>query len=366
MISFYLVWTLCYFVLLGWIARKWPQQEPKTDRGTEVKSVTLLIPFRNERKRVSRLIRELGKIEYPSLEILLIDDHSEDGSFSFFKSNLIDDSPINVLQSSGMGKKSALEFGVNQAKGELILCSDADCEFPKDWVWKMIEPFSNPEVQLVAGPVMTSEDKTFFHRFQQIEWASILMVTQLFFFMKKPQMCSGANLAYRKSAFLKVGGYDQNRQYLSGDDEFLLKKIEKQFGPSSCVYLPFSSALVKTQAQADFSQLLNQRIRWAGKWRMHRDFGHAFSAIFPFLVQVLWLASGALFWLGWEGVFAFALIWIGKITAEKLSLGKVLATLGVNPSVWDFFRASLAHPFYVISVGLGSIRGKFNWKGRTN
>ncbi len=352
--------------MLGWISRKWPQREPKSDRNPESESVTLLIPFRNERGQVSRLIRELEKIEYPALEILLIDDQSEDGSFSLFKSNLKDDSPIKVIQSSGKGKKSALEFGVNQAKGGLILCTDADCDFPKDWVWKMTEPFSDPEVQLVAGPVITSEDKTFFHRFQQIEWASILMVTQLLFFLKKPKICSGANLAYRKAAFLEVGGYAQNRHYLSGDDEFLLRKLEKQFGPSSCVYLPFSSVLVKTQAQADFSQLLNQRIRWAGKWRMHRDFGHAFSAIFSFLVQVFWLSSLVLFCQGWKGIFVFSLVWTGKILAEKSSLGRVLAPLGNSHSIWDFFRTGILHPLYVILVGLGSIQGKFNWKGRTN
>src|SRR5690606_27297101 len=252
------------------------------------------------------------------------------------------------------------------ASSTLILCSDADCRFPKDWVRKMTAPFVDPRGQLVCGPVLTVEQHTFFQRFQQVEWASVLLVTQYFFSKKQPLMCSGANLAYRKSAFVKVKAYDHNRQHLSGDDEFLLKKFIAEFGGEACVYLPFSDNLVLTRPQQDFFHLLNQRVRWAGKWKAHRSRSHALSAVGSFFVQVFWLASGLLLGMGLSGILVFLTVWIGKILTEKSALGRVLNVLGFRVSLVDFIKSALIHPFYVLTVAVGALRGKFAWKGRSN
>ncbi|HSF53026.1 MAG TPA: glycosyltransferase [Algoriphagus sp.] len=366
MISFYLLWTLCYFVLLSWFAKKWPNPIPQADSIGEYPTVTLLIPFRNEMENLDRLTDEILKINYPKLEIILVDDQSEDDSFHFLKRKTSLDPRIKVLQSPGTGKKSALEYGILNAEGEVILCSDADCRFPKNWIQRMITPFANPKIQLVAGPIISEGQTTFFRRFQQIEWSSILLLTQFFFNRNNPLMCSGANLAYRKSAFLEVNGYEGNLQQLSGDDEFLLKKISSRFGKGSCVYLPFSENLVFTAPQSDFSALLNQRVRWAGKWKVHRDFGHALSAIISFIFQLIWLGSFVLLGFEWYGIVVFTIVWTGKFSAEKNALGKVLKCLGVRLSPWDFLKTGLTHPVYVIGVALGTWRGKFVWKGRTN
>ena len=366
MISFYLVWVVCYFVLLRLLAQKWPENQVVRANEEMRLTVTLLIPFRNERGNAPTLIEEIQKIKEPDLEIILIDDQSEDDSFLFLAEKLKHDGKVKVLRSPGIGKKAALEFGVENAQGELIVCSDADCRFPKDWIQQMCVPFMQPEVQLVAGPVISLEGRTFFQRFQQIEWSSILLLTQFFFVKKRPLMCSGANLAYRKSAFLQVGGFDQNRQFLSGDDEFLLKKIVGKFGASSCVYLSFRSVLVRTAPQSDLFSLLNQRIRWSGKWNAHRDLTHLVSALLSFLVQVGWIMSVALLPLGGVGVLVFLLVWSGKIRAEKRALGKVLANFDCKCSSLDFIKTGFLHPFYVCAVAFGSLRGNFTWKGRAN
>jgi biofilm PGA synthesis N-glycosyltransferase PgaC len=366
MISFYLLWTGCYFVLLGVLARKWPKFKPKAKFVDPLPSVTLLIPFRNELENLPKLIGELQKIEFPDLKIILIDDQSEDGSFTFLKEKIQTDQRIQILQSPEIGKKRAIEFGVNAAETELILCSDADCTFPINWVSQMISPFSEPKIQLVAGPVISHGSPAFFQRFQQIEWSSILLLTHYFFNKKRPIMCSGANLAYRKSAFEAVNAYDHNWQHLSGDDEFLLKKISKYFGGESCVYVPFLENVVYTKPQDSVSSLFSQRIRWAGKWKVHRDVSHALTAVFSFLVQFVWLGSIFLPGFGISGFLAFSAVWLGKIGAEKIALGRVLKSFGIVHSVFDFFITGIIHPIYVIFVALGSIWGKFIWKGRSN
>ncbi|SEG42071.1 glycosyltransferase [Algoriphagus boritolerans] len=366
MISFYLLWTGCYVVLLSRLSEKWLKFKPKATISKEFPSVTLLIPFRNELGNLPDLVKEFSKIDYSELRIILVDDHSEDGSFDFLLEKFHSDHRVRILQSPGVGKKEAIEFGLDAADSELILCSDADCSFSKVWVKEMVTPFSDPKVQFVAGPVISIGRTHFFQRFQQIEWSSILLLTQYFFSQKRPLMCSGANLCYRKSAFEAVQGYDQNRQHLSGDDEFLLKKISAHFGGQSCVYLPFLENLVYTKPQESFSSLLNQRIRWAGKWKVHRDLVHALSAFFSFLIQVIWVGTVFLLSLGSFGVLTFFTVWAVKVLSERRTMGKVLRGFELDFSLIDFLKTGIIHPIYVIFVGLGAVRGKFTWKGRSN
>lgn len=366
MICFYLLWTLCYLLLLAWMFEKWPGRSVEIVFSGEKPPVALLIPLRNERENLDSLVLELQKLTYPHLEILLIDDQSEDGTFSELSKKMAGDSRVKILKSPGVGKKAAIEFGVGAAQAKLMLCSDADCCFPEFWVERMMAPFVDSKVQLVAGPVMSAGQTSFFERFQQVEWASVLLTTQFFFSLRKPLMCSAANWAYRKSAFREVEGYAGNVQHWSGDDEFLLKKIAAQYGAAACRYLPFRGNLVFTQPQKTLSDLFMQRIRWASKWRLHQDWGHLFSAIFPVFVQLIWLASLGLLWLGKYEFLAFVAVWIGKMVAERLVLGRMLNTLGVRLLLSDFAKTAILHPLYVLTVTVGAVRGKFNWKGRAN
>lgn len=341
--------------------------DPKSDQAlnhTFFPAVSLLIPFRNEAKNIPSLCFNLMKLRYPNLQILLIDDNSEDDSFELLQRAFKENQKVQVLRSRDEGKKRALELGVKVATGQIIFCSDADCEFSEYWIERMVLPFQDPKIQLVAGTVMVEGKAEFLHEFQSLDWASILLLTNYSFFQKNPLMCSGANLAYRKAAFDLVNGYEGNREFASGDDEFLLKKIHKKFGKEACHYLVSPGSLVKTQPESTWDSLINQRVRWASKWKIHFSFSHALSAIAAFFVQLIWIGSFYLVFLGAKGVVAFGLVWLIKIAAEKMSLGKVLKTMGRQPNNSFLLQTSLVHPFYVLRVGIAALSGKFTWKGR--
>ncbi len=364
MLSFYLIWSLSYFLTLLLFAGFWPEHGFLALGNGENRKVSLLIPFRNESKNLSLLVKRLDSLTYPCLEVIFIDDHSEDGSFDLLK-RLIRGNPVySITRSEGFGKKSALEHGLELAKGAIIICSDADCSFPRHWIERMVAPFVTPEVQLVAGPVMVDGGGGFVTKFQKLDWASILLVTSYAFGTKRPLMCSAANLAYRRSAFGAVGGYSGNRDFLSGDDEFLLKKIRAHFGSGACLYLPYKEVLVMTDPEPTWNSLINQRRRWAGKWKAHRSFSHMASAVFSFVAQVVWLATFLLLFQGQNGCCVFFVGWMLKILSEKFFLGKVLKTFERDEAWWVYVLSSLLHPIYVLIVGIASIRGKFVWKGR--
>ncbi|MDR7130323.1 cellulose synthase/poly-beta-1,6-N-acetylglucosamine synthase-like glycosyltransferase [Algoriphagus sp. 4150] len=363
MLSFYLIWSMSYFTLLWWMSRFWVKGEDFPIPQPFCPKVTLLIPFRNERGNIPNLIRNLKKLRYPDLEILPVDDHSEDGSFQLLKEGVEKLSNVKILQSPDLGKKGALEYGVKMASGEIILCTDADCGFPELWIERMVSPFRDYKTQLVAGAVMVERKDKFLDIFQSLDWASILLLTNYSFATNEPLMCSGANLAYRKEAFEKVRGYEGNREFASGDDEFLLKKIHKLYGRGACSYLSSSESLVKTNPEPTWQALINQRMRWASKWKAHSSLLHAMSAIGVFIVQLTWIGSFFLVFLGGKGILAFGFVWLLKVIAEKISLGKIL---GDQQDNFSLLLTSFVHPFYVLWVGIGALGGKFTWKGRGN
>ncbi len=366
MICFYLFWCLGYFAVLVWLLQKWPCPKPALHTGFSGK-ISLIIPFRNEAENIPRLASELGKLARHHLEILLVDDHSEDGSFELLGGLVTDIPNLRLVKSPGIGKKAALDFGIRLAGGALVLTSDADCTFPRGWAGGLAAPFSDSNVQLVAGPVMAKrEDSGFFGAFQQIDWASIVVLTQFSFAKQKPLTCSGANLAFRKSAFLAVEGYSGNEHVLTGDDEFLLKKIREKYGSGACRYLPYADHLVWTNPQDAWSTLMGQRIRWASKWKSHRSVSHLLVAVFAGIAQAIWLGSLWVFLPERQGWAVVLLIWMVKTGAEWKALGSVLRSLDIKLGFPWFAGASLVHPFYVLGVGFWAIFGKFAWKGRAN
>lgn len=368
MICFYLIWCFGYFLTLAWLSKYWPTNTSEINpEGSNSRQISLIIPFRNESELVSQLVQELRKITDSVLEIVLVDDQSEDESWVKLSSAADVLPNLRILKSPGNGKKRALDFGIQNANGDLIVTSDADCMFSETWISELTSSFENPQIQLAAGPVISEvSTEDFFSSFQQLDWVSILLLTQITFQKGNPLMCSGANLAFRKSAFEQVNGYSGNEHFLSGDDEFLLKKIHREYGASSCHYIPTAKALVKTLPQASWKALLNQRVRWAGKWKFHRSPAHAAATLLAFFIQLGWVASLFLFFGGRLSILEFLGIWTLKFMAESWVFLKVLRSFGLPFSILAMLWTSLIHPFYVIWVGFGTIQGKFTWKGRSN
>lgn len=335
------------------------QGNPKNDL-----PITLIIPFRNESDQLRDLITELSKFMESEVEILLVDDQSQDDSFDLVKSLTKELPNIRVIQSTGSGKKDALAFGITNAKGELILTSDADCRFPENWIEEMTRPFRDETIQMVSGPVQVAGKETSLTDFQRLDWASISLVNQVSNLSKKPLMCSGANLAFRKSVFENVGGYQGNLQYLSGDDEFLLKKVILEYGTESFNMLHGKEVLIFTKAEKSWNELIQQRARWASKWGLHGIGFHAIASLLPFFFQFIWVGSYLLLLFGPEGFLVFLGVGILKILAEKLALGKVLSSFEIHVGWRSFVYTSLIHPFYVIRVGFESFNSKIQWKGR--
>src|SRR5690554_6594278 len=365
---FYLLFIFFYAFFLWSMKRHWQKERGEVLYREGGGNTAILIPFRNEAENLPGLLIHLENILSSSQAVVFIDDGSMDGSAILISSFIQERKQDHwvLLENVGRGKKAALTTGINYTRAEIILTTDADCNLPDQWVYHMTQVFYNDEIQLVAGPVITAGGAGFFSCFQRIEWASLLLMTKYLFSKDRPLMCSGASLAYRKSAFLTVEGYVGNDMYPSGDDEFLLKKMVQKYGVNSMAYLQGPEVLVKTLPLSTWTAFFWQRIRWAGKWRLHGSVGPAFSGVLAFVLALIEISTVLLLFGPVESWFIFLVFWAVKVGIEKNVLGKVLADYQMSHSLSCFIRTSFIHPVYVILVGLRAVDGKYSWKGRNH
>ncbi|GGZ40562.1 glycosyl transferase [Echinicola pacifica] len=329
-------------------------------------AATVLVPFRNERHHLPQLLTSIQKLSYSSLEVIMIDDHSEDGGYEWLQEEVAKWKLgyITLIKSAGEGKKAALSTGVTLATSSIILTTDADCSLPEDWVQAFLSEFDDEKIQLVAGPVLTKRGEGWLRRFQYVEWSSVLLLTNFFFKTKSPQMCSGANLAYRKEAFYHLKGYLGNENLLSGDDAFLLRKVQQFFGNQAVKYSLDRRLLVWTTAADSLGDLMSQRIRWAGKWRGFGSKVNALAALLSFVFGLMNIASFGWLLSGNEGWKIFAVWWGSKLMVEIYVLTFPFRYWQIRWKMMDVLLASFIHPFYVFLVGIGTWFSQPTWKGR--
>ena len=119
-----------------------------------VPSLSIIIPVLNEKENISHLLERIDKalsFSNISYEIIVVDDHSTDGSFEILKS-YEDKYPLHVyLKEGSTGKSSSLVQGFDKASGCVLVMIDADLQYPPEVIPAMFEKISKGEVDIVVG-----------------------------------------------------------------------------------------------------------------------------------------------------------------------------------------------------------------------
>ncbi len=361
--AYYLVIVFAlYFLMLIMLMIGLSRAINESSRSEKEKNfISIVVAVRNEENNLPRLLKSIIELNYDqrNFEMIVVDDHSEDKTLlvlnKFFQENNIG----QVISLAGeAGKKAALTFGISRARGTIIATTDADCVLPREWLQRINQMFNDENLQLCVGSVKINDDGKFFSSLQSMEFASVIGTGAATLGWRKPTMCNGANLSFRKKAFEQVNGYEGNFQYASGDDQFLMAKINHVY-PNAVSFMPFRDSVVSTQPLSSLLSFFSQRIRWAGKWSAMSVLSKAL-AIFTFFVQVSWIIlilSSFNFW--WAPV-----VIVLKLLLEFIFLAKVHRFLSLAIQPISFLLLQFVYAPYVIGTAIFSQFNAFVWKGR--
>ncbi len=123
------------------------------------------------------------------------------------------------------GKKRALAQAITMAKYDQLLLTDADCvPATHHWLKEMSRPFSEDK-KIVLGLAPYNVSSSFLNKVVAYETAHTAMQYTSFAKLGLPYMGVGRNLAYHRSLFYKVNGFNSHEHIASGDDDLFIKEV---------------------------------------------------------------------------------------------------------------------------------------------
>ncbi len=307
--------------------------------------ITILVPAHNEEAHVVDTVRGLLGLEYPGVEVVVINDGSDDATLErlkeafqlerehrpvqetietaeikgFYRSTTDED--VWVLDKANGGKADALNAGINVCRTPIFCSIDADTVVTRDALLRMVEPFIHDPKHVVAvgGTIRVAngceiEDgivkkvgapDSWLARFQQIEYVRAFIFGRLGLNRLGGNLIiSGAFGLFSRQAVCDVGGYSVSTV---AEDMDLVVKLHRFREKHGGRVVQLSEPIAYTEVPEDWKSLASQRARW------HRG-----------LAETLWAHRSMMGRrrYGWAGLIVVPLFILFEL------LGPVFETLG--------------------------------------
>jgi cellulose synthase/poly-beta-1,6-N-acetylglucosamine synthase-like glycosyltransferase len=346
------------------------KEDAKADAAPEKDFVSVIVPFRNEAGNIVKSCRCFKNLEYPRelFEVIYVNDSSEDdgkakltAEVEAAKNIKIIDVPKNRLTRGH--KKNAVALGIENSKGEIIVTTDADCEFGPGWLCSLLNSM-DAETGFVSGPVKFKPDGSLFAKIQELEFAGLVLAGAGLIGSGKPVICNGANIAYRRNLFYRVNGFDGNMNLSSGDDELLMQKIAAE-GKYKIRFCANEDSLVTTNANLTLGGFIRQRRRWASKSPFYKDRLFVMRLAIVYFFYLFFIASPFMMFINtWLWGVGFAAMFILKTALENSVIKKGRKLLSLNYNIVSLIIAEIFQIIYIVILSAAGIAGGFKWKNR--
>ena len=232
--------------------------------------VAVLVPAYREEIVISRCVASLRASAYPDLQIVVIDDGSDDRTAAVAREAASDDRRVLVLQKPNGGKASALNHGLASTDAEVIVVVDADSIVERDALAELVKPLGDPSVGAVAGNVKVGNRSNLLGAMQHLEYVVGINLDRRFFDqIDAISVVPGALGAFRRDALESVGGFPTDTLAEDAD-------LTVAIGEAGLHIRHAPAARAWTEVPTAIGALWRQRFRWS--------YG---------TLQVLWKHSGA-------------------------------------------------------------------------
>lgn len=335
--------------------RRRRKQQVKEDSGIPLTMISVIIPFRNEEKRIIPLLTSILESDELPARFIFVDDHSTDNTIQQIRSQL-SNYPITLLTSKGAGKKAALQTGIAHAETAYLLTLDADVAFHPDY-FTAVKKLSPADMHIL--PVQMSS-----RGWKQLFELDVYMVNSINLAVdgySRPIAASGANLLFSKSAFEEVGSYLSHAHISSGDDQFLLADFNHA---KKNISLHTEAILsVQTPVPESFRELINQRVRWIQKTPAVRDSLALKIGAIQVVMTLLFLILAV--WSIYQYNVLLSILLLGtKIKTDHFFVSPYFSSIKKQGLLYWLPVYELLFPFYMLLLAILSLFFQLHWKGR--
>lgn len=216
-------------------------------------SFSVIVPVLNAEKDIGECIESLLALDYPEVDIVVIDNGSTDNT-----AILASEYPVRVVTEPRKGAYIARNTGLQYARGDIIAFMDADCVADKDWLRALARHYDDPGVAGAGGRLVAYPPKNIVEEF--LSFGDLRIVhskKKKVLYRDKNRFLSGAlgsaNMSYRRSVLEAMKGFDETFSYFGGAYD-LCWRIQSR--GQKVIYDP--NAVVVHKMRQNLSQLVKQ------------------------------------------------------------------------------------------------------------
>lgn len=332
-------------------------------------SLSIIVPARNEASVLPWTLSSLMKQDYPgNWEVIVVDDRSDDESPAILASLAQRYSQLRIVRINeclGVSpKKQALAKGISTACGEIIVTTDADCQYHSAWLSGLVCHMSD-DVGVVAGlTIFDLPESTSVPLWQKIQWLDFFVQNFLAagaLGWNHAASCNGSNLCFRRRVYDEIAGYGNSAAVVSGDDVLFAQRVAAQTR-WKMVFATSPETIVRSLPVENVRELFHQRLRWASKGISYRGsmLGFLF-AIYGYYCMLLALPLTAI--LVPSLLLPTLAIWGTKLAVDTILVVSGANVFGQQQLIRYFPAYELLHVLFTPFFGILGLVLPYQWKG---
>lgn len=360
-----IAYLIVYFILIGgvvfigFILHLNKSKASSQGKKISKEEITVLVPFRNEEKRLNGLLTSILSANSLPKKFIFIDDHSDDNSVKLIQTRL--GNPLHEIVTVSKhvtGKKMALREGIKRCDTKYILTFDADVSFKPNY-FESIEKLEEADMYVLPAILVGNNLPELFYELD-VALANALNVGLSGW--SRPIFSSGANFLFNREAFIHVDDIESHIHMASGDDTYLLRDFrrnKKDIRVESSL-----NVSIATETPHSFREFIDQRLRWVGKTADIGDSlatlaatGQFFFAI-GFFTLLIYSALGGLW-------FQFVVLFSAKIAFDLFFFFPYFTRINRIKSWCLIPIYEVLFPLYSLLIGALMISYRPKWKGRS-
>lgn len=373
--SVLLFWLIVWYRRLQEPWRPPPTVSPaRKSPATALPLVSIIVPARNEASRIAQCLRSLLAQDYPHVEIIVVDDCSEDETGAIADEFASQDSRLTVLRGTPlpegwMGKAHALSQGYRHSKGEWLLFTDADTEHaPHLLSAVMVFILESP----AAFATVLAQQR---HPSPGVYLANLAVFTYIFLFSRpkeftdpasRQSLVNGQYLLFWRPAYEAIGTHEAVRRYSSTDvslgylaklDGWLPLAIDGRSALQTTMYATF------TEAFAGWSRSLVNGI-WTA---LGPPAGSLALVLVTITLWLFWIEPWLSLFQAWQGSSPSLIVVASLQLLAGMTLVRLRRTHWMR-TVLDTLLMPIAFLLFTLMAGVGLVRAWLyrgtSWKGR--
>jgi len=263
-VLFLTIYLLFIFFLIvgGYFAQRMRETSyvAEENEGIDVSELIVIVPFRNEEKRIHRLLNSINELHSFPKEFIFVNDHSEDATVALVE-GLRPEVPYRIvhLENGEEGKKTAIRKAIQDSSSTTILTIDADIEL-QPLYFAYLGHLDKADMYIL--PAILKAEKPLEYLFE-VDLLLVMAVNMGLAGWTRPILASGANLLFSRIAFEKHDRLASHAHMPSGDDIYLLRDFRK--GKASVRLMTDSRLAIYTETPKSWQEFIHQRLRWIAK-----------------------------------------------------------------------------------------------------